>query len=57
MQLSMTIASGFRKTEAQVFGDYLLLWIWPNLVWEVTMALSCHSAWKQGSITLSPIPP
>lgn len=31
MQLSMTVASDFREMEAQVLGDYLLLWIGPSV--------------------------
>jgi hypothetical protein len=31
MQLSTTVASDFRKTEAQVLGDYLLLRIGPGV--------------------------
>ncbi len=51
MRLRVTGATAFLWTQAQVLGDYLLLWIGPG---EVDFSLSklYLIAWKTGSITL-----
>jgi hypothetical protein len=53
MRFSVTATFAFYETQAQVLGDYLLLWIWPagNGLGDCLGRIYLI-AWKQGSITL-----
>jgi hypothetical protein len=51
MRLSVTGATVFHWTQAQVLGDYLLLWIGPGRV-DYSLSKLYLVAWKTGLITL-----
>jgi hypothetical protein len=51
MRLCVKGASVFHWTQAQVLGDYLLLWIGPGQV-DYSLSKLYLVAWKTGSITL-----
>jgi len=51
IRLSVTGATVFHWTQAQVLGDYLLLWIGPGRV-DYSLSKLYLVAWKTGSITL-----
>jgi hypothetical protein len=52
MRFSVTRASAFYMTQAQVLGDYLLLCIGPASQGDHSLSALYLIAWKQGSITL-----
>lgn len=51
MRLCVEGATAFHWTQAQVLGDYLLLWIGPGQV-DYSLSKLYLVAWKTGSITL-----
>jgi hypothetical protein len=51
MRLCVEGATVFHWTQAQVLGDYLLLWVGPGQV-DYSLSKLYLVAWKTGSITL-----
>ena len=51
MRFSVTSASAVCISQAQVLGDYILLWIWPGEE-DYSLSKLYLISWKQGSITL-----
>ena len=51
MRFSVTSASAVCISQAQVLGDYILLWIWPGEE-DYSLSKLYLISWKHGSITL-----